>query len=162
MTTKTKCSAKKAEVLKVDAMGRVTTPGAVREAALDEFERSGLPATKFAARIGVKYQTFATWVQRRRRGRGGAVVSAAEAAKVGAEGGVLPHFLRDEGRCWVEAVAEVQLPALLDRAGHSGVKAGVLLVELPGGARVEVGDVQQARLAAVLLRDLAVAGGAAC
>ena len=32
-----------------------------REELLMEFERSGLPATKFAALAGVRYQTFATW-----------------------------------------------------------------------------------------------------
>jgi sugar phosphate isomerase/epimerase len=46
------------QVLKQDAAGRVWTPRARREAVLDEFERSGLPAIKFAAHIGVKYPTF--------------------------------------------------------------------------------------------------------
>jgi hypothetical protein len=46
------------QVLKIDAAGRVWTPRAQRDAALDEFERSGLSATKFAAHIGVKYPTF--------------------------------------------------------------------------------------------------------
>ena len=32
-----------------------------REELLLEFERSGLPATKFAQLAGVRYQTFATW-----------------------------------------------------------------------------------------------------
>jgi hypothetical protein len=39
-------------ILKVDVVGRVWTPGEQREAVLDEFERSGLPASKFAAHIG--------------------------------------------------------------------------------------------------------------
>jgi transposase len=54
-------------ILKVDVVGRVWTPGEQREAVLDEFERSGLPASKFAAHIGVKYPTFASWVQKRRK-----------------------------------------------------------------------------------------------
>jgi transposase len=45
----------------------VWTPGEQREAVLDEFERSGLPASKFAAHIGVKYPTFASWVQKHRK-----------------------------------------------------------------------------------------------
>ncbi len=57
------------QVLKQDVAGRVWTPRAQREAALDEFERSGLPATKFAAQIGVKYQTFVSWCQKRRKER---------------------------------------------------------------------------------------------
>ncbi|MEQ1851399.1 MAG: hypothetical protein ABMA01_07380 [Chthoniobacteraceae bacterium] len=59
------------QILKVDVTGRVWTPRELREAALDEFERCGMPGTKFAERIGVKYSTFASWVQARRR-QGGA------------------------------------------------------------------------------------------
>ena len=58
-------------MLKVDEAGRVWTPRELREAALDEFERSGMAATQFAAQIGVKYPTFASWVQKRRKERGG-------------------------------------------------------------------------------------------
>jgi hypothetical protein len=49
-------------ILKVDVVGRVWTPGEQREAVLDEFERSGLPASKFAAHIGVKYPTFVSGI----------------------------------------------------------------------------------------------------
>jgi len=59
------------QILKVDQAGRVWTPRGLREAALDEFERSGMPATQFAGQVGVKYSTFASWVQKRRRERGG-------------------------------------------------------------------------------------------
>ena len=38
-----------------------------REALLDEFERSGLSGALFARRAGLKYPTFAAWVQNRRR-----------------------------------------------------------------------------------------------
>ena len=114
------------QILKVDEAGRVWTPRELREAVLDEFERSGLPATQFAARLGVKYPTFASWVQQRRRAR--------------AESGPVR---------WVEAaVPEPQ-------------RSCALTVQLPGGARVDVGDVEQAKMVAVLLRELA-AGGAAC
>ena len=58
---------RKAEhILKVDVTGRVWTPRVQREAVLDEFERSGMAGTKFAEHIGVKYPTFASWVQQRR------------------------------------------------------------------------------------------------
>ena len=57
-------------VLKQDVLGRVKTPKTRREQLLDEFERSGLPGLKFAELAGVKYQTFATWAQKRRRQRG--------------------------------------------------------------------------------------------
>ena len=60
-------NSKTEQVLKVDEAGRVWTPRELREAVLDEFERSGMPATQFAARLGVKYPTFASWVQQRRK-----------------------------------------------------------------------------------------------
>ena len=129
------------QVLKVDAAGRVWTPRERREAVLDEFERSGLAASEFAAHIGVKYSTFAAWRQKRRRQRlalaGGAVEDAA---------GGKPTAVR-----WVEARVET--------AGAGD--AGVLVVHLPGGARLAVAEVSQALLAAALLRALG-AGGAGC
>lgn len=57
-------------VLKTDKLGRMQTPAARREQILDEFERSGLSGKKFAAVVGVKYPTLATWAQKRRRERG--------------------------------------------------------------------------------------------
>jgi hypothetical protein len=123
-------------ILKVDVSGRVWTPREQREAVLDEFERSGLPATKFAEHIGVKYPTFASWVQKRRRRRGdGAARSRKE-----------PAALK-----WVEATVDV---AEVDTAR-------ALVVHLPGGARIEVADAAQAVLAAQLLRALG-GGGLAC
>ena len=56
------------KILKTDALGRVRTPAARHEQLLDEFERSGVSGAKFAGLTGLKYQTFASWVQRRRRG----------------------------------------------------------------------------------------------
>jgi hypothetical protein len=79
-------------ILKQDAAGRVWTPPEQREAILDEFERSGLPATKFAAHVGVKYQTFVAWVQKRRQQRAGATTTGAE---------MVPRL-----RGWVEATVE--------------------------------------------------------
>jgi hypothetical protein len=122
--------------LKVDASGRVWTPLERREAVLDEFERSGVPASKFAAHIGVKYPTFASWVQKRRqrRGDGGAAMRPPPAALK-----------------WLEAsVASAEANA-----------AGPLVVHLPGGARMEVGDAAQVALAAQLLRALG-GGGERC
>lgn len=54
-------------VLKTDSRGRVRTPPERRAALLAEFARSGLSATRFAALVGVRHQTFATWVQEHRR-----------------------------------------------------------------------------------------------
>lgn len=128
------------QILKQDAAGRVWTPVERREALLDEFERSGLPATQFAAHLGVKYSTFAVWVQKRRKSR-----SAGSGAA-----GPLPAVPRLAG--WVEATVE--------SPGDGAERA--LVVQLPGGARLEVRDAAQAVLAAHLLRAWSAAGGAAC
>ena len=109
------------QLLKTDGRGRVWTPPEKRAEILAEFERSGMPATKFAEHVGVKYSTFANWVQKRRR----------DARKL-AEGGA-------PALSWVEAVR---------------VPAAALCVHLPGGARLEIADVAQARLAGELLRML--------
>src|SRR5690348_11063090 len=68
-------------VLKQDVLGRVRTPKARREQLLDEFERSGLPGLKFAELAGIKYQTFATWAQTRRRQRGDYAAGKVKATK---------------------------------------------------------------------------------
>ena len=53
------------EVLQRDALGR-----ARREALVEEFEKSGVSAKKFAALVGVNCQTFASRVQARRKALG--------------------------------------------------------------------------------------------
>jgi hypothetical protein len=123
-------------VLKTDTRGRVRTPLARREQLLDEFEQSGLSGKKFAELLGLKYQTFATWAQKRRRARG---APAKVPAKVSAKSA-------DAVR-WLEAVVE--------QAGPPGAltKAGLVL-ELPGGAKACIADAKQAALAVALLRAL--------
>ena len=51
-----------------DRRSRVNWPRERREQLLDEYERSGLSQAAFARREGVRYPTFAHWVQQRRRG----------------------------------------------------------------------------------------------
>lgn len=50
-----------------DARGRVRTPRERREKILDEYERSGMSGAAFAAMVGMKYPTLASWIQQRRR-----------------------------------------------------------------------------------------------
>ena len=115
-------------IIKTDEAGRVRTPAVRREQLLDEFERSGLSGQKFAELAGIKYQTFASWAQKRRRARG---LAGPVASKPG------------EATRWLEAVVE------------SAKGSGVMVLELPGGARLEVADEKQAVLAAVLVKALA-------
>jgi transposase len=122
-------------ILKTDVLGRVRTPQEHREKVLDEFERSGLSGQRFAALAGIKYSTFATWAQKRRRQR-----DAYSVAKVPVK---TPKQLR-----WLEAVVE--------KAQSRGDKNPLTLVlELPGGVKVQINDAKQAALAVVLLRALA-------
>jgi len=51
----------------LDTQGRVRTSREQRRVILAEFERSGMSAAEFARRMGLKYATFAFWVQRYRR-----------------------------------------------------------------------------------------------
>ena len=116
------------QLLKVDVAGRVWTPRERREALLDEFERGGTSATEFAQLVGIKYPTFASWGQTRRR------------AKAGGGGAKAIEPLR-----WMEALVGAGVPA-------------ALCVHLPGGARMEIGDAAGAALAAELLRALEAGG----
>ena len=100
-----------------------------REGLLDEFERSGLSGAKFAALMGLKYPTFAGWVQRRRRQRGSGPAGPLKSA---------------DSLHWLEAVVE-----------QAQGSAGVAVLHLPGGARLEIRDGQQVAVAAALLRALA-------
>ncbi len=100
------------EILKTDDRGRVRVPRERREALLDEFERSGLSGAKFAAHYGLKYPSFAGWVQRRRR----------ERASPGSAGG---------GVRWLEAVAEPTAAAALTLHLPGGAR-----LEITGAAQV--------------------------
>lgn len=121
-------------VLKQDVLGRVKTPKARREQLLDEFERSGLPGLKFVELAGIKYQTFATWAQKRRRQRGDEAAGKLTAAKKSVQ--------------WLEAVLTPPPEAVVKTGGLS------LVLHLSGGVRVEISDGKQVELAAALVRAL--------
>jgi hypothetical protein len=121
-------------ILKTDSLARVRTPPERKRELLDEFERSGLSGWKFASLVGIKYQTFAAWVAKRKReGRGGAPAQAQ-----------------------ADSVAKVRwLEAVIDQAqGANGQSSAGLTVHFAGGARAEIGNAPQAELAAALLRAL--------
>lgn len=120
------------EIMKQDRLGRVRTTQARRAAILEEFDHSGMSGQQFAKYHGLKYQTFATWVQKRRKRE-----SAGEAA-------ASVPVLR-----WVEA--EVG-----ESDSDQKQKAGSLVVELSQGAILRVGDEKEAKLAATLLGYLGV------
>ena len=126
------------EVLQRDALGRVRTPRARREALMEEFERSGVSAKKFAALAGVNYQRFASWVQAWRKARG---QRAPVAGPV---------------RLW-EAVVDGGGGEARESVGALG-----LWIELPGGSRMSVASPLQLAMAAELVALLAQRTGARC
>jgi transposase len=124
-------------ILKTDALGRVRMPKDRREAILDGFERSGMSGQAFAARIGVKYPTFATWVQKRRRSRG--------------------DYKAREGKH--KRAAEVTLFEAAVDSETSTAAAGALEVETAHGLKLRIGSSADVALAAELLQALKGAGG---
>jgi len=130
-------------IIKTDVLGRIKTPAARREQLLDEFERSGLSGCKFAELAGIKYSTFATWGQKRRRARG-----TSAALKT-------PTRSAEQVR-WLEAVVQEA------QESKAGLKESIVL-ELRGGGRVELSNRKQLPLAAALLGELeSPSGQAAC
>jgi len=124
-------------ILKTDALGRVRMPKDRREAILDAFERSGMSGQAFAARIGVKYPTFATWVQKRRRSRG--------------------DYKSREGKR--KQAAEVTLfEAVVDLEATTAA-ASALEVETAQGLKLRIASSAEVALAAELLQALEGAKG---
>lgn len=118
-------------ILRTDSRQRVWVSRERRQAILEEFERSGASAMRFAAYAGIKYSTFANWVARRRRARNGAS---------GANSGGRPK--------WLEAVVDERSERPAPTMSNS------LRVQLPGGAYVEVSTPEEAKLAAQLVASL--------
>ena len=105
----------------VDTKGRVRTSKEQRRVILAEFARSGLSATQFARQTGLKYSTFALWVQRYRR-------------------------TKRSGR---------QPPVrLLEAVVTPAPSLAAVLVQLPGGAHLELREVSQVPLVVALVRAL--------
>ena len=108
-----------------DTKGRLRVSKAQRRDILAALARSGESLPRFARRTGLKYSTLANWVQRSRRSKPSG----------------RPPRLR-----LLEAVVESPQVA---EAGPA------LVLQLPGGVRLEVADERAATLAAILVRALA-------
>jgi len=55
------------DLIRTDRLGRVTVSRAHRDSLLEAFDKSSMSAQSFAAHHGIKYTTFANWIQRQRR-----------------------------------------------------------------------------------------------
>lgn len=115
-----------AALLKTDVLGRLRVTREHRQRLIEEFERGGTSAARFAQLAGLKYSTFAAWVRRHRRRN-------------------LPaQRLRKPVRL-VEAVA-----VRSQRDSGPAVK-----LQLPGGAQLELSSARQAPVVAALIQALA-------
>ena len=125
-------------VLKTDALGRVTISREHREALLDAFDQSGMKGLKFARQHGVNYQTFANWIQKRRRERGLYPVVRSAVADTSLK----------------LTLAEVELPR--DPAPPTAEKPAPAAVEitLPGGLLIRVANRAAIPLAVELVTAL--------
>jgi hypothetical protein len=134
------------EIFKRDKMGRVRVSRARREALLNEFERGGTSGAQFADYVGIKYSTFATWIQKRQRRQ-------ASGVRFTNQGRVLKKKRAAPIR-WLETMVDVQ--------GKESRSEARLRVHLPGGAHLEITNGAQAGLAAVLLENLGRLGAKGC
>ncbi len=111
----------------VDTKGRVRTSKEQRCGILAVFERSGVSAAEFAKQNGIKYSTFAGWLQRHRR------------TKPKGQ----PPIMR-----LLEAVVE-------QTEGSAVSPVSMVVLRLRGGAQIELADPKQIPLVTALLRALA-------
>jgi len=125
------------QILSQDARGRVLVSRERRQALLEECDRSGMSAVKFAQYIGIKYSTLAYWLQSRRRQR------QKEKSLIKADAGTEPG--RSNG-AWIEAVVE--------SPSGPGVSVGALRIYFAGGAYCQIRNSKEAALAADLLGRL--------
>lgn len=116
-------------LLKTDVLGRVRATPERRAAILAEFDRSGVSAAQFARLAGIKYSTFAQWVQKHRRPR---------------------PARKPAGR------ALRLLEAIVASHAKSAVRTDEpLRLHLPGGGQLEVRSPAHVPLVAALLQALA-------
>lgn len=117
-------------VIKTDALGRMHRTPEQRERILEEYERSGVSGPKFAALCGVKYQTFASWLARRKSRR-------------------QSHPKRQPQRPRSTQVQWIEASVQSSTASRTGLQ-----LHLPGGVRAQLSNPEHIALAAALVRAL--------
>lgn len=130
------------ELLKQDSLGRVRTPREQRLATVDAFERGAMSAARFSRHHGIKYSTLCSWIAAARR-RSQEPPSSDPPENPASPQSATPMR-------WLEAV--VQCPHTPERS-----QPQTLSVEWRG-ARLRIETPEQARWAAILLRELEGAG----
>jgi len=119
------------ELIRQDRVGRLRFNAAQRRAFVDAFENSGMSGPQFAAHHGLKYQTFATWLQKRKRA-------------TGAYPALNPHTHFSP-----LLLAEVETPPSTEEDS-----ATPLEIRLPGGSMIFLSNSSQLPFVVALLREL--------
>ena len=114
-------------ILKADRRGRLSYSPEQRSAMIEAYQASSWSGPRYAALHGVKYQTLANWLQKRKRG-----------AAPEAPGLPRPAFLSF-------------VPAELQGMPNAGAAMEILL---PGGAKLSITAPGHVQLAAALIREL--------
>jgi transposase-like protein len=115
-----------ATIIKSDRTGRPRYTQQYKDEVLAAYDASGMRGSAFAEHCGLKYQTFAGWVSKRRREEDQSSTPAGNPAKGQF---VLAEF-------------------------GTASEAGGLRIELPGGACARLSDAGQAGLLAALIKAL--------
>jgi len=115
---------------------RLRTSPERRRAILEGFDRSGVSAAEFARLVGIKYSTFAQWVQKRRR----------EPDQSRSRRKTTPSKQQTPLRLLEAVLDGPNLPAAIH---PRSVK-----LQLPGGVQMELSSVDQAPLVAALVKAL--------
>ncbi len=125
------------ELIKMDCIGRVRTTAEHREALLTAYEESALSGPEFCNHHGIKYQTFATWLQKHRRATG-----------------AYPSMesLKKHAPLLSLSLTEVELPE--PPQSPSSRRTESLEIRLRGGASFYLDTLEQLPLATALLKKL--------
>lgn len=124
-------------LIKSDCLGRIHVSKEHREKLLDAFDSSGMSGVKFAAHYGIKYTTFASWIQKRRRERNEYPGASPKA----------PSRLLD-------SLAEVTLAEPTPSMVSELSSTSLVTLKFPNGSTLDIGNPEQARIAAALLNNL--------
>ena len=115
-------------ILKSDRRGRLRYSAEQKATLVEAYQTSGLSGPRFAEMHGVKYQTLAGWLQKRKK----------SGKSAGSAGPPHPAFLSF-------------VPAGLHAVPSSGAAVEILL---PGGTKLAINTPGQIPLAAALIREL--------
>ena len=125
-STSLACNPVEGVLVQADSKGRLRVSKDQRKAVLARFEQSGMSAAKFVAVAGIKYSTFAGWLQR---------------------------YRRPKSRAAIKRVRLVEAVISPNPGKEPGPGTG-LVVHLPGSVRVELSSVAQVPQAVALLEAL--------